>query len=159
MRDQTETLEEKVARVVKEDVAVVPYDPRWPELFEEEKAHLLFCLPKTLIGHIEHFGSTAVPGLAAKPIVDMLVEVTSLDETRRDVPRILEPQGYDYFWRPTWETTRPPSTHGSSSAAHREREHTMSTWLKPTSSTGIDCSFVTTLSSIPMWHTSTGCSS
>jgi GrpB-like predicted nucleotidyltransferase (UPF0157 family) len=85
-----ETLEEKVARVLKEEVAVVPYDSRWPELFKEEKGHLLFCLPKTLVKRIEHFGSTAVPGLAAKPIVDMLVEVTSLDETRQKVPPILE---------------------------------------------------------------------
>jgi GrpB-like predicted nucleotidyltransferase (UPF0157 family) len=95
-----ETLEEKVVRVLKEDVAVVPYDPRWPKLFKEEKAHLLSCLPKTRVKRIEHFGSTAVPGLAAKPIVDMLVEVTSLDETRQKVPPILEPKGYDFFWRP-----------------------------------------------------------
>ena len=103
-----ETLEEKVARVLKEDVAVVPYDPRWPVLFKEEKAHLLSCLPKTLVKRIEHFGSTAVPGLAAKPIVDMLVEVTSLDETRQKIPFILEPKGYDYFWRPMWGDDTPP---------------------------------------------------
>ena len=108
MNKRMETLEEKVARVVKEDVSVVHYDPRWPELFEKEKAHLLSCLPKTLIRRIEHFGSTAVPGLTAKPIVDMLVEVTSLDETRHKVPPILESQGYDYFWRPTWGDDTPP---------------------------------------------------
>jgi GrpB-like predicted nucleotidyltransferase (UPF0157 family) len=103
-----ETLEQKVARVVNEDLAVEPYDPRWPGAFQGEKARLLACLPKTLINRIEHFGSTAVPGLAAKPIVDMLVEVTSLDETRQTVPSILEPQGYDYFWRPTWGDDTPP---------------------------------------------------
>jgi len=103
-----ETLEEKVARVVKEDVAVVPYDPRWPELFEEEKRHLSSCLPPELLGRIEHFGSTAVPGLPAKPIVDMLVEVTDLDETRRRIAPILENLGYDYFWRPTWGDDVPP---------------------------------------------------
>ena len=103
-----ETLEEKVARVLKENVAVVPYDPRWLELFKEEKAHLLSCLPKTLVKRIEHFGSTAVPGLAAKPIVDMLVEVVSLDETRQKVPPILEPKGYDFFWRPMWGDDTPP---------------------------------------------------
>ena len=108
MKGHMETLEEKIARVVQEDVAVVPYDPRWPGLFREEKAHLLSCLPAALIRRIEHFGSTAVPGLAAKPIVDMLVEVTSLDETRQQVPPILESQGYDYFWRPTWGDDRPP---------------------------------------------------
>ena len=78
-----ETLEEKIARVVKEDVAVVPYDPHWPEMFEQERLHLLSCLPDDLVKRIEHFGSTAVPGLPAKPIVDILVEVSSLDETKQ----------------------------------------------------------------------------
>ncbi|MBN1932516.1 MAG: GrpB family protein [Desulfobacterales bacterium] len=103
-----ETLEEKIARVVKEDVAVVPYDPRWPEMFEQERLHLLSCLPKDLIKRIEHFGSTAVPGLSAKPIVDILVEVVSLDETKQRIVPILEAQGYDYFWRPSWGNDTPP---------------------------------------------------
>lgn len=103
-----ETLEEKVARVVKEDVAVVPYDPRWVAMFEEERSHLLSCLPLDLVRRIEHFGSTAVPGLAAKPIVDILVEVTDLDETRQRIAPVLETQGYDYFWRPSWGDDTPP---------------------------------------------------
>ncbi len=103
-----ETPEEKVQRVVREEVSVAPYDPRWPELFEKEKKHLLSCLPKGLIGRIAHFGSTAVPGLAAKPIVDMLVEVSSLDETKKSIAPVLEAQGYDYFWRPTWGDDTPP---------------------------------------------------
>ena len=108
MKERMETLEEKVARVVGENVAVVPYDPRWPEMFQEEKEHLLSCLPATLIKRVEHFGSTAVPGLSAKPIVDILIEVTSLDETREKISPILESQGYDYFWRPTWGDDTPP---------------------------------------------------
>ena len=103
-----ETLEEKIARVVKEDVAIVPYDTSWPLMFRQERQHLLSCLPNKLIKRIEHFGSTAVPGIAAKPIIDMLVEVTSLDETKRKVPPILESQGYEYFWRPTWGDDTPP---------------------------------------------------
>lgn len=103
-----ETLEERIRRVVQEDIAIVPYDSNWPVLFLEEKDHLLACLPRELIGRIEHFGSTAVPGLAAKPIIDMLVEVTSLEETRRRIVPILESQGYDYFWRPTWGDDTPP---------------------------------------------------
>ena len=51
---------------------------------------------------VEHFGSTAVPGLSAKPIVDMLIEVTDLAQVRRVVVSILEAQGYEYFWRPTF---------------------------------------------------------
>src|SRR5262245_64690720 len=64
-----ETLEQRIRRVTQEDIAITPYDPRWPELFRQEKEHLLNCLPTELIGRIEHFGSAAVPGLAAKPIV------------------------------------------------------------------------------------------
>jgi GrpB-like predicted nucleotidyltransferase (UPF0157 family) len=96
-----ETLEERVARVLREEVHIVPYDPQWPELFQQECAHLRACLPAELLGRIEHFGSTAVPGLAAKPIVDMLVEVSDLQATQERIVPILEAQGYDYFWRPT----------------------------------------------------------
>ena len=103
-----ESLEQRIARVVKEDVAVVGYDPQWPQLFLEEKERLLSCLPPGLIRRVEHFGSTAVPGLAAKPIVDMLVEVTSLEQVKRSVVPILESKGYDYFWRPTAGDDTPP---------------------------------------------------
>ena len=103
-----ETLEERIKKVVQEDVAIVPCDPQWPQLFEQEKSHLLSCLPRELIRRFEHFGSTAVPGLAAKPIIDMLIEVTSLDETRKIIVPILEAQRYDYFWRPTAGDDVPP---------------------------------------------------
>ena len=103
-----ETLEEKIARVLKEEVAIVPYDPHWPEMFEQERLHLRSCLPADLVKRIEHFGSTAIPGLSAKPIVDMLVEVKNLDETRQRIVPILEAQGYDYFWRPSWGDDTPP---------------------------------------------------
>jgi GrpB-like predicted nucleotidyltransferase (UPF0157 family) len=108
MEKHKETLEEKVARVTKEKVAIVLYDPRWAEMFTQEKAHLQSCLPPELIRRIEHFGSTAVPGLPAKPIVDMLVEVTSLDATRERIAPILEAQGYDYFWRASFGDDIPP---------------------------------------------------
>jgi len=103
-----ESLEEKIKRVVSEQVDIVPYNPEWPQRFAEEKAHLLACLPNDLIRRIEHFGSTAIPGLAAKPIVDMLVEVTSLEETKIRIAPVLEGQGYDYFWRPSWGDDTPP---------------------------------------------------
>jgi GrpB-like predicted nucleotidyltransferase (UPF0157 family) len=103
-----ETFEEKLARVLKEEVDLVPYDPRWPELFEQERLHLFSCLPSNLIKRIEHFGSTAIPGMTAKPIVDMLVEVTSLEETKKHIVPVLEGQGYDYFWRPTRGDDKPP---------------------------------------------------
>ncbi len=97
-----ETLEEKIRRVTREKVVIEPYNSIWPLMFKEEKEYLLANLPKGLIKRIEHFGSTAVPGLSAKPIIDMLVEVISLEKTRNIAAPILESQGYDYFWRPTW---------------------------------------------------------
>jgi GrpB-like predicted nucleotidyltransferase (UPF0157 family) len=103
-----ETLEEKIRRVLQEDVSIAPYDPLWPRMFEEEKQHLLECLPQDLIRRIEHFGSTIVPGLRAKPIIDVLVEVSSLEETKATVAPLLEAQGYDYFWRPTHGDNGPP---------------------------------------------------
>jgi GrpB-like predicted nucleotidyltransferase (UPF0157 family) len=108
MRCAFEPLESRIARTVREDVAVAPHDPRWVESFHREQAHLEACLPGDLIRRIEHFGSTAVPGLAAKPIVDILVEVADLQATRERIAPVLESQGYDYFWRPSFGDTTPP---------------------------------------------------
>jgi len=104
----SETPEERIARVTSEEIAVVPYDPRWPETFRREKEHLLACLPRDLVRRVEHFGSTAVPGLAAKPVVDVLVEVSDLGATRERIVPVLEAQGYEYFWRPTHGDDGPP---------------------------------------------------
>ncbi|MCC6579591.1 MAG: GrpB family protein [Phycisphaeraceae bacterium] len=97
-----ETLNERIARVLKDEVAIEPYDPAWPARFAEEAAHLRACLPAGVIGRIEHFGSTAVPGLDAKPIIDMLIEVFDFDVAKATIVPVLEAQGYDYFWRPTF---------------------------------------------------------
>jgi GrpB-like predicted nucleotidyltransferase (UPF0157 family) len=103
-----ERFDQKVARVLAEAIEIAPYDPAWPQQFDAEKSRLLAILPRELIRRIEHFGSTAVPGLAAKPIVDMLVEVTDLEATRTKVVPLLEARGYDYFWRSINSDDRPP---------------------------------------------------
>jgi len=103
-----ETLAQKVRRVIGERITIEPYNPEWPKFFDAECEHLYSCLPEKIIGHIEHFGSTAIPGLAAKPIIDMLIEVTSLEKAKTEIVPILESQGYDYFWRPTFGDKTPP---------------------------------------------------
>jgi GrpB-like predicted nucleotidyltransferase (UPF0157 family) len=103
-----EYLEARVRIVIQENVTIVQYDPTWTLMFEREKNHLLTCLPNDLIRRIEHFGSTAIPNMSAKPIVDLLVEVASLEETKKRIAPILEAQGYDYFWRPTSGDDTPP---------------------------------------------------
>jgi GrpB-like predicted nucleotidyltransferase (UPF0157 family) len=59
-------------------IEIVPYDPGWPQQFEEERARLQTVLGP-MVRRIDHHGSTAVPGLAAKPIIDIQVSVDSLD--------------------------------------------------------------------------------
>jgi GrpB-like predicted nucleotidyltransferase (UPF0157 family) len=62
-------------------IPLVDYDPRWPELSEREADRIRDLLGGAAL-RIEHTGSTSVPGLAAKPIIDMLLVVTdSADET------------------------------------------------------------------------------
>jgi GrpB-like predicted nucleotidyltransferase (UPF0157 family) len=102
------TLKQRVQRAIQEDVVIVRYDSRWPELFRQEAAHLLACLPEGLVRRIEHFGSTAVPGLPAKPVIDMLVEVSTLRAARTEIAPVLQSDGYDYFWRPTFGDDVPP---------------------------------------------------
>jgi GrpB-like predicted nucleotidyltransferase (UPF0157 family) len=128
-------LEEHIKRVVQEEIVIVPYNSNWPRMFEEEKKHLFDCLPHEIIKRVEHFGSTAIPTLSAKPIIDILVEVTSLEETKKVVVPILIAQGYDYFWRPTHGDDGPPfyawfikrDTHGNRThhihMVEREFEH------------------------------------
>lgn len=101
--------QDRVRRARAEEVEITPYDPQWPRLFEQEAQHLRACLPPALVGRIAHFGSTAVPGLAAKPIVDMLVEVPSLRDVHDTIAPALARQGYEYFWRPGWRDAQTPA--------------------------------------------------
>jgi GrpB-like predicted nucleotidyltransferase (UPF0157 family) len=103
-----EKFHEKIARIVRERIEIVEYDQSWPLRFEEEKQHLLDCLPPDLVRRVEHFGSTAVPGLCAKPIIDILVEASDLARARMVVVPILEGQGYEYIWRPSFGGDIPP---------------------------------------------------
>jgi GrpB-like predicted nucleotidyltransferase (UPF0157 family) len=80
---------------VSDRVEIVPYDPRWPDLFAAEAAFVRAALGEQVIA-IEHFGSTAIPGMAAKPIIDILVAVRSL-AAMGHAEAALAPLGY-VFW-------------------------------------------------------------
>lgn len=94
-----QSLEQRIAKAIREELSIVPYDPEWPNQFRAEVEFLQSKLPQSLVIRIEHFGSTAVPNLSAKPIIDMLVQVSGLEETKEHIVPILESEGYDYFWR------------------------------------------------------------
>jgi GrpB-like predicted nucleotidyltransferase (UPF0157 family) len=74
---------------------LLPYDPDWAFRFEIECAMLERILHPWLEGGIHHIGSTSVPGLAAKPIVDMMAGVRNLDEAR-SASSALSMLGYVY---------------------------------------------------------------
>ena len=77
-------------------VEVVSYDPAWPERFAAEERLLGSTLRQWLAGPIEHIGRTAVPGLAAKPVIDIMVPVTSLEESHGSIS-VVATAGYVYF--------------------------------------------------------------
>ena len=84
-----------------EPVVIVEYDPAWPAGFEAEQQLLLATLGPDVAGGIHHVGSTAVHGLAAKPIIDIMVGVRDL-ETARPCIGLLAALDYHYApYRPT----------------------------------------------------------
>ena len=82
-------------------IVVVDYEPAWPARFDAERAALERALGDLVVA-IEHIGSTAVPDLPAKPIIDLLVGVRDLQEARR---RALAPmQALSYAYLPEYES-------------------------------------------------------
>jgi GrpB-like predicted nucleotidyltransferase (UPF0157 family) len=115
------------------ETAVVPYKEEWPRLFEVEKETLERVLGLWLTDGIHHVGSTAVPGLAAKPVIDMIAGVRSLEEAAA-ARRPLAALGYAYgehrpealwFHKPArddwWESTHSLHLTEAGSDLWRER--------------------------------------
>jgi GrpB-like predicted nucleotidyltransferase (UPF0157 family) len=106
--DQPQTTEEEIRAHTVGDLPVhgttinlAEYDPGWPRLFEREAARI-----HRVLGHrvrrLDHVGSTAVPGLAAKPIIDMVLAVPDSSDEAAYVPH-LEAAGYAVRIRePDW---------------------------------------------------------
>ena len=88
-----------------DEIEIVEYDPRWPALFAEEAVRLRAALDPALIVGLEHFGSTAIPGMAAKPIIDILIAVRSLAAARERFVESLEDLDY-VFWADNPKTDR-----------------------------------------------------
>lgn len=78
-------------------IEIEDYDPRWSGLFEEEKRRIEQALNDGNVVAIEHYGSTAVPGLPAKPVIDILVTVRWFAEARSAYEVALKPMQYVYW--------------------------------------------------------------
>jgi len=75
-------------------VRLVPYAPEWKDYFEREKAALRQVLGGQILD-IQHVGSTAIPGMPAKPIIDIAIAVHDFEEARVNIP-LIESLGYEY---------------------------------------------------------------
>lgn len=84
-----------------EPVHIVEYDPSWPEQFAAERARIEPALTPWLATGLEHVGSTAVPGLAAKPIIDLLGGMRDLARARDAIP-VLAGLGYEHTMSARW---------------------------------------------------------
>jgi GrpB-like predicted nucleotidyltransferase (UPF0157 family) len=112
-----------------EPVVVVEYRAEWPALFESWRGRLLRALGEAAI-RIEHVGSTAVPGLAAKPVVDVLVavrDVGAVDEYRPAIERAGVPfrvrESDHALFRPDDGPARVVHVHVCSAGSQWERDH------------------------------------
>jgi GrpB-like predicted nucleotidyltransferase (UPF0157 family) len=73
----------------------VDYDPRWPRQYEEEAAQIRRALGD-LVVEVEHMGSTAVPGLAGKPVIDISLGLSSVDLGQEWIASVKN-LGYEYL--------------------------------------------------------------
>ena len=86
-------------------IALIPYDPEWPRRFERQAARVRTALGSGAL-RIEHVGSTSVPGLSAKPFIDIVLEVANSADEAAYVPN-LEAAGYVLRIRePKWHEHR-----------------------------------------------------
>lgn len=79
---------------------LVPHEKQWKQLYEEEASLIKDSIGYLGIIDIQHIGSTAIPNIMAKPIIDIAVKIPSLEEIKSLIkPQIIEPLnklGYDY---------------------------------------------------------------
>jgi GrpB-like predicted nucleotidyltransferase (UPF0157 family) len=99
-----------IGGVEKRDIMIVDYDPSWPDTFRSHAAAIFEALGEAAL-NIEHIGSTAVPGLASKPIIDILLVVEDSGNEEPYLPQ-MEGAGYELHIRePDWHQHRMFRTH------------------------------------------------
>ena len=77
-------------------IRVVDYDPQWVKMFESERDFLYSVISDYIEGSIEHVGSTSIVGMVAKPIIDIMVGVKSLDSSVGAI-ELLSNNSYCYY--------------------------------------------------------------
>lgn len=109
----------------KSHLIIVDYDPTWPERFQQERARLLAVLAVS-VQTIEHIGSTSVPGLAAKPVIDIMIGVRDLAEAEQPCIAAIVGLGYEYV--PDYEDEMPDRRYFRKNDADGVRTHHLHLW-------------------------------
>ena len=82
-----------------DEICLVDYDPSWPEQYDEMAQRLAKMLGPDVALRIEHYGSTAIPGISAKPVIDILVEIPSFEAAKkRAIPLFNRPECEYWFY-------------------------------------------------------------
>lgn len=104
-REDYEALEKLSAKEIGHlfPITIEDYNPHWAVSFEKKKSALVEMLGDAVL-RVEHIGSTAIPGIQSKPIIDMLVEIPNDIDAREQIKEKMKSQGY-YF---TLRTDRTP---------------------------------------------------
>jgi len=116
-----------MSQAVSDTIYLADYDPRWPQLFEEEHARLQAAIGEWA-ADIQHVGSTSIPGIAAKPIIDIAVHLRSLVDALYCITPLME-LGYEclgefgipgriYFRKPT-DSPLPGQSHDGVGRTHQ----------------------------------------
>ena len=84
-------------------VELVEHNPQWKHIYEEERRRILGSVGRHKILGIEHFGSTAIPNIKAKPYIDILIEISKDLLFNEDVIKDFQQLGYTYFKVPERE--------------------------------------------------------
>ncbi len=81
-------------------IQIVPYDKNWVKIFNSESELIIKTLGENIILKIEHFGSTAIEGLSAKPTIDILVEIPHLTDMLKEmIIKKMKEIDYHFIWR------------------------------------------------------------
>jgi GrpB-like predicted nucleotidyltransferase (UPF0157 family) len=81
-----------------DEVHLIPYDPSWPAMATAFIDSFYKEFGADIITKMEHYGSTSIPGMPAKPILDFLVEVSSLQEAIARIVRLTDTKNWEYWW-------------------------------------------------------------
>lgn len=126
------TEEELRQQAIAEGVCMHSYDPAWPQRFSEEKGRLLRLFPDHII-EVQHIGSTAIPGLQAKPIIDLMAGVGSMEQVLQLVTPL---RASEYLYLPDLNENLPERRwllrhHGGHRTHHLHLvEHGGAEWLR-----------------------------